>query len=141
MMLSPDTQLGQHGHQLDAPLGQAVARFLLVVGICGPYEHALLHQALEAIGKDVRGNALGGLPQQLPEVAPVRENDVPQYQKAPLVAEYLEGEVDRASRAPIGVRVCEFGHWLHFKISLCILQPVAKCNQLIKETSMAIGNS
>jgi predicted NBD/HSP70 family sugar kinase len=87
--------------RLDASFGQAVAGALPARrGAAG--EDSRLDEPHEAVGQDVRGDALDRPGEQHPEVAAVAKDDVAQHEHRPAVSEHLDGGVDRAS-----------GPWLH----------------------------
>ena len=49
----------------------------------------------EAVGEDVRSDALDRPGEQRPEVAAVAEDDVAQHEQRPAISEHLDGGVDR----------------------------------------------
>jgi hypothetical protein len=54
---APGTNLGDHRHEGDRLLRQAVDRLLLVIGIAAAREQACLDERAEPIGQDVGGDA------------------------------------------------------------------------------------
>ena len=72
----PGAELGDDGDELDGGLGEAVEDLLSVGGVRGAGDEALVGEAAEAVGEDVRGDSLVGVGQQLAEVAAVAEHHV-----------------------------------------------------------------
>ena len=99
---APARHLRQDGQKLDALLGQAVDRLLLVAGVVPLGDDPLFHQPLHPVGQDVGGDALFRFQQQLPEMPPVAEYHVPDDQQTPFVTDHFEGEIDRTARSVIG---------------------------------------
>ena len=95
---APGRHLGEHGQQLDALLGEAVDRLLLVARVVGPADDALPGEPLQPVGQDVGGDALLGLGEQLAEMPAVAEDHVADDEQAPFVAHHLQREIDRAAR-------------------------------------------
>ena len=60
----------------DGGLGEAVKDLLSVGGVRGAGDEALVGEAAEAVGEDVRGDSLVGVGQQLAEMAAVAEHHV-----------------------------------------------------------------
>src|ERR1700722_17555905 len=60
---TPARHLRQDRQQFDALFGERVGSLLLVTGVIGPCDDALVEQRLEPVGEDIRGNALFGFRQ------------------------------------------------------------------------------
>jgi hypothetical protein len=61
----------------------------------------LLDKPLKTIGQNIRRNPFHGLGQELAKMPAVHENDVADNEQTPLVAKYLDREVDNALRPVI----------------------------------------
>src|SRR5713226_1498560 len=96
---SPARHLRQNRQQFDALFGQRIDSLLLVAGVVGPCDDALLEQRLQPIGEDVGGNAFLGFGQELAKMPTIAEHHVADDQEAPFVADHFEREIDRAARA------------------------------------------
>ena len=81
--------------RLDAGFGEAVASALPAGGGAAG-EDPRIDEPHEAVGEDVRGDALDRPGEQRPEVAAVAEDDVAQHEQRPAISEHLDGGVDRA---------------------------------------------
>jgi hypothetical protein len=71
---------------------------MLVIGIRGPREDALLDERPEPVSEDVGGDALFRPRQEVTEVSPVAKDDVANDQQTPFVADHFQRQIDRASR-------------------------------------------
>src|SRR5215213_8464508 len=82
---------------LDTRFSEAVASALPPrCGAAG--EDPCLDEPHQAVGEDVRRDALDGPGEQRPEVAAVAEDDVAQHEQRPAISEHLDGGVDRTPR-------------------------------------------
>src|ERR1700754_1674532 len=79
---------------LDTGFSQAVASALPPHGGAAG-EDPCLDEPHEAVGEDVRGDALDRPGEQRPKVAAVAEDDVAKHEQRPAISEHLDGGVDR----------------------------------------------
>lgn len=95
---------------LDASFRETVASALPPRGGAAG-EDPCVDEPYEAVGEDVRSDALDRPGEQRPEVAAVAEDDVAQHEQRPAISEHLDGCVDRTP-----------GPWFHCS-SLTAISP------------------
>src|SRR5690349_6053335 len=113
--LLPDPEFGAAGAPVESPVSEGIddresldTRFgEAVAGTLPPRrgaagEDSRLHEPHEAVGEDVRRDALDRPGEQRPEVAAIAEDDVAQHEHRPAISEHLDGGVDRT-----------LGPWFH----------------------------
>jgi hypothetical protein len=59
-------------------------------------DNSLLDEPLKTIGQNIRGNPFHRLGQDLAKMPSVHENDVADDEQTPLVAKYLDRQIDNA---------------------------------------------
>ena len=91
---APVAQGEDDRHGLDPGFRQAEASALPPAG-GAPGEDPGVEEPLEAVGEDVRRDALDRAGEQRAEVAAVAEDDVAQDEQRPAISEHLDGGVDR----------------------------------------------
>src|SRR5580700_1399420 len=97
MFASPASDLREHRQKADAHFGQVVDRALPVARVAGLDDDPPLDQHFQTAGEDIGGDTLVRLQQNFAKMTPSAEDHVANDQQAPLIADDLEREVDRAA--------------------------------------------
>jgi hypothetical protein len=92
----PRNYLHQKREQFDASFGETVNGFLFMAGVLRLDEDPLLDKPLKTIGQNIRRNPFYRLSQELAKMPSVHENDVADDEQTPLVAKYLDRQIDNA---------------------------------------------
>src|ERR1700683_2177316 len=96
VLVPPRNYLHQKREQFDASFGETVNGFLFMAGVLRLDEDPLLDKPLKTIGQNIRRNPFYRLSQELAKMPSVHENDVADDEQTPLVAKYLDRQIDNA---------------------------------------------
>src|SRR5579863_4067694 len=99
--MPPCNYLHQKREQFDAFFGETVNGFLFMAGVLRLDDDPLLDKPLKTIGQNIRRDPFHRVGQKFAKMPPVHENDVADDEQTPLVAEYLDREIDNALRPVI----------------------------------------
>lgn len=99
--MTPRNHLHQKREQFDASFGETVNGFLFMTGILRLDEDPLLDKPLKTIGQNIRRNPFHRIRQEFAKMPSVHENDVADDEQTPLVAKYLDRQIDNALRPVI----------------------------------------
>lgn len=99
--MTPRNHLHQKREQFDASFGETVNGFLFMTGVLRLDEDPLLDKPLKTIGQNIRRNPFHRIRQEFAKMPSVHENDVADDEQTPLVAKYLDRQIDNALRPVI----------------------------------------
>ena len=94
--MPPCNYLHQKREQFDASFGETVNGFLFMAGVPRLDDDPLLDKPLKTIGQNIRRNPFHRFGQELAKMPSVHENDVADDEQTPLVAKYLDRQVDNS---------------------------------------------
>ncbi|HEY6851068.1 MAG TPA: hypothetical protein VI320_33260 [Terracidiphilus sp.] len=79
-----------------------------------------MKQPVQSVCQDIRRDSFFGELEQISIVATITEHDVPNDDQAPAVAENLERQIDRATRANFASRLDFLHDFHHLPLAVCV---------------------